>query len=265
MYLSPELKTLAALDRETAKRSIRFHKLEVIDYTPSSPLPETQLAPTGSITVFLARKGEPLLQEVRTAARTGQGADRRLARKIQRQIALRPKLSVEEAARICAAQPVIAELRYAGATYWKNLFLPDGVPVGTSALPYNGGELAAEGFTLVEYFEEEDADQGFEVVLLRNRPVLSDPEKSALQKVPADMTQVNVGFGIGDNANTLLWLAAAVAVEVAIVWATFTITKGLDDKSMEHINPGAVASLGPIGTARALVNLRRDLLKGQVG
>ena len=264
MDLSRDLRALKSVEDEVSRRLVRTSRIDVLDYKPSSVLPETQLAPTGSIAVYVAKKGNLLLNEVREAARDSKGGrDRKLARRVQRQIGQRQQVSVAEAARRAIAQPVLADLSFAGQITCKHLFIEDDEQVGATMLPYAGGDLPADAFQFTEYYYA-DEDESLECVLIKNPPYLSSAEKAAIKLVPPDLVRVFVASG-DIVANTVLWLTAAVALEVVFVWATFTMVKALDDKSMEHINPAAIDSLGPVGTARALVRMRRDLLKGKAG
>lgn len=264
MDLSQDLRALQSVEDEVSRRLVRTSKVEVLDYKPSSVLPETQLAPSGSIAVYVARSGNPLLNELRDAARDSKGGrDRKLARRIQRQIAQRRQVSVAEAARRAIAQSVLADLSVAGHVTCRHLFIEDDEQVGATMLPYAGGELPADAFQFTEYYYA-DEDDSLECVLIRNPPHLSSAEQAAIKAVPPDLVHVFVAPS-AIVASTVLWLTAAVAVEVAVVWATFTIVKALEDRSMEHINPAAIDSLGPVGTARTLLNMRRDLLKGKAG
>lgn len=253
----------ARIEDELASRLLRQRQVKAIDYKPSSVLPEKQLAPTGSLAIFVGRRGNTVLDAVRKAATDPKGgADRRLIRSIQRTIQSRRPLAFEEAVRLAIASPILAELRYGGATYRKHLPTPAGDDVIVSVLPYAGGPLAKEGFTFVEYFHEEDADQGLDIVIVKNDPILSRAEQAALKKVPPDLVHVFVHPG-SIHENTVVVATVLYAVEVAIVWATFTVVKSHDDKSMEHINPAAIEDLGPLGTARMLLDMRRNLLRGK--
>ncbi len=251
---------LTVLSREVAARPERQRRLEVLDYAPSSVLPEKQIALSGTVTVFLARTGSELLARIRDAVKAKDRRDRTVAAHLHRQFKKRKRVPLAEAVDCARAQPVIADLRHGGRTLVENIVVPEDLEVAVIALPYNGGQLGA--LTLVEHFLEDD-DLALEAVALRNVPPLTAAEKAALERVPPEMAGVNVGRGPGDVACSVVLLTVAVVVEVAIVAATFTVVKAHDDHSMDHVNPAAIDDLGPVGTARALVNLRRDILQGR--
>jgi hypothetical protein len=259
------IELLTGIACEKARRPVRFRKLAAQTYVPSSVFPEKQLAPAGTVTVFLARPGSGLFKTIGAAAsKPGDGEDRRAAALVLRQFYDRKPKPLEEAAALVRRQPIIAELRYGGATLVENLFVPEDLEVTVVNLPYNGGRIAPEGFTLAEYYLEDEVPS-LDILVLKSEPPLSAAEKAALKAVPEDMLAINVANGPGEGACDILLLTAAVAVEVVVEWATFTLVKAFDDHSMDHINPGAIKELGPVGTARALVNLRREILQGRTG
>ena len=251
--------------REVANRPFRQRTIEVLDYKPSSVMPDRQLALSGTITVFIARAGSELIKHVRhtVTAKEKDGGDRRLAAQVRRIFIDRKPKPIDDIVDCIRGERVISQLRHGNATLVENILLPDDLEAAVIPLPYNGGRLAANGLTFVEHYLQDD-DQELDVVALRHAPPLTTAEKAALKQVPVEMVEVNVGRGPGDAACSVLLLTVAVAVEVAVVAATFTVVKALDDHSMDHINPAAIADLGPVGTARALVNLRRDILANRV-
>jgi hypothetical protein len=265
MEPSLELLAIGSVADETARRLVRQTSPEVLEYKPSSVLPETQIAPPGSVTVYVARPGNPVLQEVREAVRDSSGGrDRKVVRKILRQIASRKPLSIEEAARRAISQPVLADLAYGSGTLCTSLFVDADEQVLVTALPYNGAALTPGQFTFIEHYCEDD--DALDCLLVVQAPHLSAAEAAALKKVPPGLVHAAVAPNIlMSRACGWLLLAALVAAEITIEWATFTLVKALDEKSVEHINPGAIDSLGPIGTARALLAIRRDLLQGKAG
>ena len=58
-------------------------------------------------------------------------------------------------------------------------------------------------------------------------------------------------------------LVAAVVVEAVVVAVTFAITGKVDVEHIEHIDPATILQLGPTATARQLVEMRRQALRGQ--
>jgi len=262
MKLSPELTVLQAVEREASRRLVRRTPVTLLDYKPSSVIPDTQLAPTGSIAVYVARRNNALMAEVKAATRnTKDGRDRRVMRKVMKQFANRKPCALEDVARRAVSAPVLAELAYGGSTMIKHMFIEDDQFVMVTMLPYIGGPVRTEDFKFTEYYNADD-DEYLECVLVRHPPVLSAAEAEAIKIIPPELENVYVGPG-DIVANTVLPVVAYAAAEAVFVYVTFNISS--HDENMQHISPEAIKSLGPVGTARAMLNLRRDLLKGRVG
>lgn len=256
---------LNTISREKASRSVRFRKLPVTDYKPSSVMPDKQIALSGTVTLFIARKGEKLFQELKAAVKKGgESEDRKVAAQLNRSFAARRPRPLEEIARGIRSEPLLADLRYGGATLVENIILPSDATILAVPLPYNGGRIAEAGFTLAEHYVE-DLDEEYDVLLVRHEPPLTEAERAALKAVPEEMVAVNIGKGPGDAACSVVLLTVAVVAEVAVVAATFTVVKAHDDHSMDHVNPAAIKDLGPVASARALTNLRRDILQARTG
>lgn len=251
-----------SIDDELARRSIRSTFIEVLDYAPSSAIPASQLAPPGTIAVYLSLKGAPLLKEVREAARTPKGGrDRKLIRRIMRAKRLKPPMAAAEAARRIRARPVLANLNYGGSTMVRHLFAETEDDLYITVLPYAGGPLIDNGFRLDEFMYEDD-DEPLECVLIKNDPALSPAEKAALKKLPPELQHAYVS-PLDTRAATPLAAAALYVVVWGFVAATYTLVKARWDESLEHINPQALESLGPTAAVRALLQMRIDILKNQ--
>ncbi len=258
--MTTALQALQVVERDVSRRLIRSSNIEVLDYKPSSPLPDAQLAPPGTIAVYVACKGSPLLAELKSAVRDPKGGkDKRLLRKIVADLQCRKRSSADDVAKMAAASPVIADLSYAGTTLCKHLFVaPDSF--GATLLPYSGGPLPKAAFRFDEYYRDGE-DSELECVLVKHSPHLTEAEAAALKKVPPDLVHVFVAPG-DLVSNTLLWFLAAAAFEAAVVYATFNISSS---SMTEHLHEDAVKALGPAGSARALLALRKDLLRTQRG
>ncbi|MFE3025617.1 hypothetical protein, partial [Nocardia tengchongensis] len=59
---------------ELARRSLRYREIEILDYVPTQP-DRALLCQEGSVRVFVAAQGDPLLQRVRDAASRRNGED----------------------------------------------------------------------------------------------------------------------------------------------------------------------------------------------
>src|SRR5262249_37579084 len=146
-----DVQVLRPASLETEGRPYRIKPLEVIDYAADLDAERgALLVKPGCIGLFAAPKGSELLEEVRRAATAGDGSDRAGADRIRAMFVDRQMLPVEEAIRVLIAQPVFASLRYGGRTLATSVFTPPGSEIAAVAMPYNGGRLASEGFSLVE-------------------------------------------------------------------------------------------------------------------
>ena len=95
-----ELRAVRAVEEEMTRRSLRSTHVDVIDYKPSSVIPASQLAPTGTIAVYVSRRGSPLLKEIRDAAKKpDRGRDRSVARRVIRNARSKAPVPMDEAAR----------------------------------------------------------------------------------------------------------------------------------------------------------------------
>ncbi len=252
------------LEDEIPRRSMRSTYVEVLDYQPSSVIPASQLAPTGTIGVYVSHKGSPLLREIRDAVQdTKGGGDRKLARRIVRTIQQKRPMPADEAARRMVTQPVLASLNYAGSTMVRHLFAESENDLFVTVLPYAGGPLVENGFRLDEYLYEDD-DEPLECVLVRNPPILSPAEETAIKKLPPDMIHAYVS-PLPLPATLPLAAIALYVVVWGTVYVTFTIVKAAWHDSAEHINPQALDNVGPTAAVRALLQLRIDILKGRIG
>jgi hypothetical protein len=258
------LKELKGALLEAEARPVRYTKVDVLDYEPTDPHPEKQLALPGSITVLFARAGTPILTQIREAVSSRDGRDQRLAPRIYKQFRDRKMLSIAQAVDLLKKQPVFGDLRYGGMTLIANLMVPHDREVGLVALPYNGGSLANAGFTLVEHFREGEESAALDVVLLRHSAPLTKAEAAALRQVPSDQLELNVGHLGPDGACSVVILVAAVVVEAAVVAVTFAVTEERPRAKIRHLSDEEVAKLGPSASARSLLALRRAALEGRL-
>ncbi len=260
-HLSSDIEMIHRASAERARRVPRHRKVAIHHYRPTNVLPDQQLALAGTITVFFAHPGSGLLKEIEMAVSKNDGSDRRVARKVLDLFADRKRFSLEEAVSKTTRAPIIAELRYGGKTLVENITLPGDLEVGVIVLPFNGGNLLEDGLQWIE-FHHPHVEAGLDVYAVYNQPNLTPAEIAALKLIPEEMAEINVGYGPGDVACSVLLLTVAVVVEVAIVAATYAIT-GSDRRYSTEISPDAIAALGPVGTANALLQMRTSILLGR--
>ncbi len=255
-----DFKTLDALSTEASNRPIRRRSLEVVDYKPTDPRPETHLALEGTITVLAAQPGSRLMAGIRKAVASRDYEQGELARRLYRQYRGRKPVALSRAVKIAVAQPVFADVLHGDMLLVENLFVPEDLEVAFVSFPYNGGHLATGGLTLVEHPRSEKI-KPLDVLVLRHMPELTKAERAALVKVPAEQRALNVGSTLIPRACSVVLLTAAVVAEVAIVAVTYAITGKVDLEHMEHINPADLKKMGPSKSARVLVEKRRGFLK----
>src|SRR6516165_6532655 len=178
--------------QEREKRSVRISKLPVINVKPKSD-EEILLTPPGTVTVLIARKGSKELNAFQKAAEQGGQAAAKLLETYTKQYRGQQPVTVEQLAKGLLGASVQADIRYGGSVINSGLFVPaQGQEVTGNRFPYNGGRLAAEGFELVEYFEEGTKDK-LEGLVIVSAPPLSAAEKAALRLVPRDELTTSVG------------------------------------------------------------------------
>jgi hypothetical protein len=247
--LLPDFSVLGPAFREVEKRPIRYRRLEVVDYTPTNPKSEAQLAAPGTITVFLSRRGNPILGEIREAISGKDGSDEHLAVRIAELFKERTPIPLAEAVKVLQEQPVFGEIRYGTAVLASNLFVPNDLDVGVVVFPYNGGRLISKGFTFVEHYLEKE-DVSIDVLVMRYAPPLSRAEAAALRQVPANQRELNVG-SLGVAANT---------VEIVLMVILYMLLMRPSDLVEQHISENVIKEIGPAATARELLQVRRNML-----
>jgi hypothetical protein len=245
---------------EAASRPIRHRQVEIVELEANETSPPRPLAIQGAITLYLARSGAPILGEIREALKVGGQLEQDLANRLQQQFDSRPVLPIKEAVEVLVREPVFADLCYGKSTIAQHLCVPDGVDVAHLVFPYNGGRLAASGFTLVERFRDGET-ASLDALLVRNSPALSAAEKAALAQVPADQNELNVGLAYDCEYTTVAVTVVAAAAACAVgVRAALVATSLCAVLNHQHIPEEAILELGPAASARELLKLRRDVL-----
>ena len=240
---------------EIASRPIRETKIPVIDYQPKSTA-TLRLAAPGTVTIYLAKKGSGLLDEVREAATDSQRLEK-LQTHMQRQLKRTKSSSLKDLPGLMIRQPVLADIRYGGATLNHGVFLPKGCDIFPIPFAYIGGRLAKQGFTLAEYYKD-GSDAALEAVAIRSAPTLTAAEKEAIRQVPDSQLDQSVA-SLTAWCDSTWWLVAAVVVAVAAVTVNYTcICAAMDEV---HLSDSELRKLGPAASARKLIALRRQTLE----
>ena len=251
--------TLASLDKMQAikhSRPLRYSNPKVLTYDGE----DTPLIREGSVTVFFAKKGSAFLKEVEGTFGTKDKnlqrlAVRELSRSIWQDLGKRKGYTVEESLKIISEEPVVAEARYGSKQLADNLVLPSGVDFGIVVLPYNGGILHDEDFQFVEYFEHDVHVPGsgleFEAIIVKRRPNLSKLEEDVLSLVPDDLLEMNIANAVSPG----YCVAIVLVITVLTALGEACMTTGQD---VRELPPEEIQALGPLASARELLNLRRQ-------
>jgi hypothetical protein len=253
-YVPDELLPLRTVAMELEARPSRKSAIEVLDYRPLHNERHLLLAKPGTVTLYLAKRGAPVLSEVRRLAAAG-GNDRLLSARLMSQFEKRAVVSMERAAALLVEQPVFASVRYEGRTLAQSLYVPNDLDVCVVPMAYNGGDLSLDGFSLVEHFLP-SADTQLEAVALRHAPPLSAAERAALAAVPDDQVEWNVTSPMMCYAITGVTIVATV---IAVTSFCYQIQK--QDEDEPSISDEEIAEIGPAATARKLLAIRRRILE----
>lgn len=243
--------------------------VSVVRYAPGSLKGEV-LAPRGSIVVYLATAGSDRLDAIRAAARGGSLKEKLLG-------------DVDSVPRDAATK---ISLHYGDHLLAADVPVPgDGSPVRL-ILPYNGGELIAEDLVV----REGDSQGRVAAVAVVHDPPVSRVEQAALLLVPRDRLHLNLGAALGggiagtndeerrrqeearqrqeaDDVRQEQQVERAQAMAEAQGERAELRAEQREERRAAggldvHFLDQTVIALGPPLAAAALLDLRRDLLRG---
>jgi hypothetical protein len=243
---------IRAVALEVEARPSRMSKIEVLDYRPSHSDEHLFLAKRGTVTLFLAKRNAEVLSEIRRVVTTSSDMDRLLTARLMSQFERRTFLTLEKAAATLTGESVFASVRYDGRTLAQSLFVPDDLDVCVVPMPYNGGRLAPDKFTLVEHYVPGTADR-FEAIAIRHAPPLTRAEQAALDAVPADQDEWNVSSPMMCYALTGVTIVATVIAATSFCYHI--------EAPAETIPEEEIRAIGPAATARKLLAARRRILE----
>lgn len=242
-------KALNQLRSESESRSTRITRLEVVPNQLG-----TRYDLPGSMVVFVGRKDRPSLGVVRKAISGDAASFKKMGDLARSQYALGKVLKPDEMVAAAVSSGVFADIRYAGTTLNSGVFLPDGIDFVPVVLPYNGGVLAKEGFSLVEHVKD-GSSEALDAFVVSTPPKLTAAEVAAVKKVEASQRGKNVG--------SAAWCETTAWAVVSAVGDAVTLTLGLAclmPIPEGHLSDVELASLGPNASARKILQLRRDAL-----
>ncbi len=250
----------SVVEAEAEVRPVRHTQLEVIDGSAA------KIGSPGSLSVFIARKGSGVLDEVRAAAAGDTYAAERLVERYTAGGPLNPPPIPDEAlAAAMASADVFADFSYGGDVLNRGIFLPPGVDMVAAMFAYNGGRLASNGCLIVEHYRE-GSDIELDGVVVQLAPPLTAAERAALMKLPADTREVTVDAGF-DCVSTTYWVvAAAVAIgfaagTAATVAVLLIAAAAMAEDASEHLSDKDIADLDPSASAQKLLEIRRRVLR----
>jgi len=187
-----------------------------------------------------------------------------MASDFEQQLQLEPP-SLSKAAEQIIEAPVYFDLRYGGKTLATTIALINGSTIGSILLPYNGGQLRDEDFSIIEYYRSEPP-AGYDYLLIKCPPHLSDIEQKAVDAVPADQLELNIGSSITPAFPVDMVKEVARAINRAIDRAVNGRmagpgpTRELYRHALElTLTPATIEALGPAPSAVELLSLRRQL------
>jgi hypothetical protein len=249
------LQTLRPAALEMERRPSRKSSVDVLHYRPAHSDYAAFLAKPGTATLFVAEKGAAILQAIRDAVASPDGQDSWIAHRLAAQFRQREMIPLDEAVRFLVEQPVFASLRYCGKTLASSLLKADGLDATVIPMAYNGGEIESETFQLVEHYQE-GTEHGLEAVIVVHSPALSAAERVALQAVPPDQREWNIG------QPSMCYAITAVTVFIVVYGATYACPFPQEESPEAlGISDEEIKAIGPQATARKLLEIRRRALE----
>jgi hypothetical protein len=216
----------------------------------AAPLP-------GTVTLYTAKKGSPLLHKLETAlASRSQSSLNEIAAELSAVVEKRKIISIREFVDQLIEAPTYFEIRYGGKTLAQNVGLVGDLEFGSLTFAYNGGQLRDEDFQIVEYYKP-GVQEDLEHLVVKNPPRLSELEQSVLRAVPEDMLESNIVV-VGKCRGWTFAAAAAYVILTALGQVCLTRDSLLAQVSL---TPEQVERLGNLGSARELLSMRRKILE----
>ena len=260
-YNTPEFASyLFAMRDDQHRRLVRRRAPDAV--VTAAPLPsgstEYALRPLkGSVMLFWSQPGHGLIPAIREAYANGdEAALQQLSVDVAREIEIRPVLPLDEAFEKVFACPMYFDLLYGKTQLVTTLALPGDIPYGAFGFAYNGGMLADDAFELVEYFTEETAS--YDTLIVKVPPDLSDVERQALEAVPEDMTDLNIGYSV----MCPLACVGIAAIVVALITCAGNPHAELEARMAQvTLSQEQLDRIGPLASARQLLAVRREIFE----
>jgi hypothetical protein len=239
---------------ESERRPVTIKSIDTLEYVPLDTESREMIVPPGTVTVFLARPGSRELRRIREVIENRE-PDEELFRQLAGMYEGRNQTSLDEALELLLSQDSFCDLIHGRSIVASNLFVPDDMPVVVVPLPYNGGALSPDGFTLMERTKP-GITANLEGFAVRHVPELTVAEAEALQRLPAENNDFNVGRA------AMCYAITGIVLVGAVMGATYACPGRYE---RPHLEEELVRSLGPAASAAEMLALRRQALEEHVG
>jgi hypothetical protein len=257
------------IDIELDARLLRQRQIDVVEVSEKDTRGVLSLIPRGTITIFVARHGHGLIEDIRTAIKQAAPLPTSWERVIRagsigkegdtsisevRPVSSMPLERRESAGTRLLVEPVVGEVRYGSKQLVRNLYVPSNGAIVTTC-PYNGGRIANDGFALVERCEE-GTSAGLDALVVIRAPELTAAERAAVRAVPDAMLEGNIGVGIDANITALVTVVIATELESVAVGAALAffamgvwhfVAQGGQDQGNAGVDAGDVDVPGAAG------------------
>lgn len=213
--------------------------------------------PPGSINIYWSHSGSTLINELKKAyIARDKNALELLSPPLVAAWKKRRVRSIPQAAKLAIEAPLVFDIRYGGKTLAESLWIPeDGC--GTLTLPYNGGTLQLEDFSVVSYLSRSAQEQSPDVLIVVAPPVLTDLETQALQAIPSQFSEMLIGAS--PVACTVL---VTIVVFVALVTVVTTCCQPFHDKLAElELTDQSLQEFGPMLSLAKLLEVRGKIFE----
>jgi hypothetical protein len=190
-----------------------------------------------AFSLYLSRRGSPILDELRTAL-SDRDAASSLEARLKAQFEGRAEMPLEDAARIVLDSNVFGALEYAGQTLVDHLTVPPDLDLITLVWPYSGGKINPDAFVLTEWRKPGTDDALEALVVYRHLPATTaeDLAESTIGREPQ-----LAAFWCLRNGNATMVGATYVGATAAAAWVA--------------------AFMGPVPGARDLAELGDDVVE----
>ncbi|MEA5259372.1 hypothetical protein VB264_16355 [Arcicella aquatica] len=257
-----ELLRLATI--ETESRALKSSSIEILNYKPDIKKSKILLTQQGTATLFMAKKGEPLLDEIYKYLKSGVGAEQTIVEKFIKQFSDIKEIALEEAVLLQKKQNLLASVRYGGKTLLEGFFIPEKIKVVGASFPYNGGGILEEGFKLIQHYSKENLKEELQCFIVLHEPNLTKAEADILKQLPENQFELNIGTNPKGFATALIAIAAAVSLATGICCPhrneDFVIPNYAFDPYEVHLPDAVLKQISVSAAASEILKIRRNFL-----